>query len=78
MNESCEDFADQLGRYLVRVGFTQQELAHKIGMHRNTVVKWMNWTSRPMSRGQVLRLADELSLLETGTERLYPSCWVFP
>jgi transcriptional regulator with XRE-family HTH domain len=62
MNEYSEDFADQLGRYVVRVGFTQQELAHKIGMHRNTVVKWMNRTSRPMSRGQVLRLADELSL----------------
>src|SRR5215469_16203281 len=62
MNEDSEDFADQLGRYVVRVGFTQQELAHKIGMHRNTVVKWMNRTSRPISRGQVLRLADELSL----------------
>src|SRR6266568_7074751 len=64
MKEPTEDFADQLGRYLVRAGFTQQELAHKIGMHRNTIVKWMNRTSRPTSCGQVLRLADELSLVK--------------
>src|SRR4051794_1568988 len=62
MEEFNEDFADQLGRYLARMGFTQQELAHKIGVHRNTIVKWMNRTSWPSSRGQVLRLADELSL----------------
>ena len=62
MEEYREDFADQLGRYLARVGYTQQEFAHKIRMHRNTVVKWMNRTARPSSRSQVLRLADELSL----------------
>jgi tetratricopeptide (TPR) repeat protein/transcriptional regulator with XRE-family HTH domain len=64
MKEPPKDFADQLGYYLVRAGFTQQELAHKIGMHRNTVVKWMNRTSKPTSRGQVLRIADELSLVK--------------
>ncbi len=64
MKEPTEGFADQLGRYLVRAGFIQQELAHKIGMHRNTIVKWMNRTSRPTSCGQVLRLADELSLMK--------------
>ena len=62
MKDQSEDFADQLGRYLVRAGFTQQELASRIGMHRNTVVKWMNRTSRPTSRGQVLRVSDELFL----------------
>jgi tetratricopeptide (TPR) repeat protein len=64
MKDQSEDFADQLGRYLLRVGFKQQELANKIGMHRNTIVKWMNRTSWPTSRGQVLRVADELSLLK--------------
>ncbi len=64
MPEPHEDFADQLGRYLVRAGFTQQELAYKIGMHRNTVVNWMNRTSVPTRRGQVLRLADELFLVK--------------
>jgi len=62
MEEYEDDFAEQLGRYLAGVGFTQQELANKIGMHRNTVVKWMNRTSLPTLRGQVLRVADELSL----------------
>src|SRR5256885_8069580 len=62
MKDQSEDFADQLGRYLVRAGFTQQELASRIGMHRNTIVKWMNRTSLPTSRGQVLRVADELHL----------------
>src|SRR6266567_6982852 len=62
MPEPNEDFADQLGRYLDRAGFTQQELANKIGKHRNTVVKWLNRTSRPTSQGQVLRFADELFL----------------
>jgi transcriptional regulator with XRE-family HTH domain len=64
MKESSEDFADQLGRYLGRAGFSQQELAHKIGMHRNTIVNWMNRTSVPTRRGQVLRLADELFLVK--------------
>lgn len=62
MAEPHADFADQLGRYLDRAGFTQQELANKIGMHRNTVVKWLNRSSRSTSQGQVLRLADELFL----------------
>src|SRR5438128_2501803 len=64
MKEYGEDFAEQLGRYLVRAGITQQELANKIGKHRNTIVKWMNRTSVPTQRGQVLRVADELSLLK--------------
>jgi len=62
MKTEREDFADLLGHYLGRVGFTQQELANKIGMHRNTIVKWLNRTSVPTHRGQVLRLADELAL----------------
>jgi transcriptional regulator with XRE-family HTH domain len=57
-----EDFADQLGRYLTRAGFTQHVLANKMGVHRNTIVKWMNRSSRPEARGQIMRLADEISL----------------
>jgi DNA-binding XRE family transcriptional regulator len=37
MEEYTEDFADQLGHHITRMGFTQQELANKIGMHRNTL-----------------------------------------
>ncbi len=62
MKDRSEDFVDQLGHYLVRAGLTQQELANKIGKHWNTIVNWMNRTSWPESRGQVLRIADELSL----------------
>jgi|GEM_PF-269931 len=62
MTESREDFAEKLGCYLERAGFTQQELANKIGMHRNTIVKWLNRASWPTSRGQALRVADELFL----------------
>jgi transcriptional regulator with XRE-family HTH domain len=62
MTDHGEGFADLLGRYLVRAGLTQKELANKIGVHRNTLVKWLNRSSPPESRGQVLQLADELSL----------------
>ena len=78
MNESSEDFADQLGRYLGRAGFTQQELAHKMGMHRNTIVKWMNRTSVPTRRGQVLQLADELFLVKEERKALPPGKEVRP
>lgn len=57
-----DDFADLLGLYRIRAGLKQQELANKIGVHRNTIVKWENRTSQPDSRSQVLRLADELFL----------------
>src|SRR6266487_4323253 len=57
-----EGFVEQLGRYLFRTGLTQQELANKAGLHRNTIGKWMNRTSQPEFRGPVLRVADELLL----------------
>lgn len=78
MEEDREDFADQLGRYLGRMGFTQQELAYRIGMHRNTVVKWMNRTLWPSSRGQVLRLADELSLTKQERKDFLQAAGFFP
>src|SRR6266496_1549752 len=63
MKDQSEDFAGQLGRYLFRVGLNDKELANKIGLHRNTIVKWKNRTSqKPASRGLVLRVADELIL----------------
>jgi DNA-binding XRE family transcriptional regulator len=62
MMDQGEDFADLLGHYRVRAGLKQQDLANKIGVHRNTIVNWENRTSWSESRGQVLRLADELYL----------------
>ena len=76
-----EDFADLLGRFQLRAGLTQQDLAREIGVHRNTVVKWMNRSSPPTSRGQVLRLADALFLTKDERKTLLevagfpPSRW---
>ena len=55
-------FMELLGQYRTRCGWTQDELAMKIGVHRNTVVSWENGSKRPQLRGVVLRLADELLL----------------
>jgi len=71
MKDEREDFADQLGRYLGRTGFTQQELANKTRVHRNTIVKWMNRTLRPRSRGPVIRLVDALSLTAEEAKALF-------
>src|SRR2546425_175613 len=62
MKNQEEDFGSLLGRFRVRAGLSQQELADKVGVHRNTINKWENRTSRPETRGQVLKLADELYL----------------
>lgn len=62
MNNREEDFGSLLGRFRVRTGRSQQELADKVDVHRNTINKWENRTSRPETRGQVLKLADELYL----------------
>lgn len=62
MNNGKDKFAGLLIGYRGRAGFTQQELANKIGVHRRTVDNWETYASRPQSRGQVLRLADELIL----------------
>ena len=62
MEDHKDNFFDLLVRYRGRTGFTQQDLAHKIGVHRRTIDNWETRASRPGSRGQVLRLADELFL----------------
>jgi len=53
-----KDFTELLHAYFGRSGLTQQELASKIGVHRNTLNKWLGG-SRPEFRGQVLRLTDK-------------------
>jgi len=61
------DFAELLGFHLSRAGYTQQELANTIEMHRNTIVSWLNRSARP-SRGHVLRLAEALFLEKDETK----------
>lgn len=70
MVDQIDDFAQLLGIYRTRAGFTQGELARKMRMSRNTIVAWENNTSRPDSRGHVLRLADELILSKDERETL--------
>jgi len=71
MKDHEETFTDLLGRFRTRAGITQQELAIKLGIHRNTIVKWENGSSLPQSRGQILRLADELLLNKEEREALF-------
>lgn len=54
------EFGKLLVMYRGRCGWSQSELAEKIGVHRNTIVSWESGTIP--SRGVVLRLADELLL----------------
>jgi tetratricopeptide (TPR) repeat protein len=55
-------FGELLGLYRTRCGWSQSELALKIGVHRNTIASWENGDRNPQSRGEVFRLADELLL----------------
>jgi transcriptional regulator with XRE-family HTH domain len=63
-------FGDLLGKYRLRCGWSQEELAKKAGVSRNAIVLWEGTgrgrqaNARPQSRGVVLRLADELLLFK--------------
>jgi transcriptional regulator with XRE-family HTH domain len=57
-------FGELLGRYRTRCGWSQSELGMKIGgTHRNTINSWESGVI-PLSRGVVLRLAEELLLFK--------------
>ena len=53
-------FAALLVEYRGRFGWSQSELAEKIGVHRNTIASWESGTIP--SRGVILRLSEELLL----------------
>src|SRR5437016_4376723 len=56
-------FGELLGLYRTRCGWSQSELALKIGVHRNTIASWENGDRNPQSRGEVLRIsADSLEV----------------
>jgi len=55
-------FRELLGMHRTRCGWSQNELGMKIGVHRNTIASWENGDRSPQSRGEVLRLAEELLL----------------
>jgi DNA-binding XRE family transcriptional regulator len=56
------EFRELVGLYRTRCGWSQSELGMKIGVHRNTIAAWESGDRSPQSRGEVLRLADELLL----------------
>ena len=61
-------FGTLLGDYRARCGWSQEELAKKVGVSRNAIVLWerhergRQTNTHPRSREVVLRLADELLL----------------
>lgn len=63
-------FGDLLRGLRQRVHLTQQGLAQRIGVHRNTISGWQRGDYLPESRAMVLELARHLRLGETDTRRL--------
>lgn len=56
-------FAEQLSRYMQRIGITDAELARKIGVQRQTIFRWKEGTvGRPRVREDVLKCAACLRL----------------
>ncbi|MCI0731620.1 MAG: NB-ARC domain-containing protein [Chloroflexi bacterium] len=56
------DFGELLKRYRKFAGYTQKELAYRVGIGRNTLNAWENDRRKPGDREIVLRLAGELNL----------------
>ncbi|HET8846303.1 MAG TPA: helix-turn-helix transcriptional regulator, partial [Ktedonobacteraceae bacterium] len=78
-------FGDLLKVFRKRKGLSQQELADKLGVHRNTVGLWERGDRLPDTKGVVLEIAqcvelddsDTLQLLEASLTALAPH-WCVP
>jgi tetratricopeptide (TPR) repeat protein/transcriptional regulator with XRE-family HTH domain len=57
-----ESFGSLLGRYRNDYGWSQNDLAKKVGVSRGSIALWESGERHPQFRGEVLRLADELHL----------------
>src|SRR5215471_17324300 len=55
-------FGGQLKHFRKRKGFTQQQLAIAIGVHRNAIGRWEQGDFLPENKGIVLAIARELHL----------------
>ena len=55
-------FGELLRQYQARAELTQQQLATKAEVSRNSISRWENFKSPPRDRETVLRLADALEL----------------
>lgn len=63
-------FGELLRAFRKRRLLTQQDLAIKLSLHRNTIGTWEQGEFLPASRGMVLELARQLSLNEHETSQL--------
>jgi tetratricopeptide (TPR) repeat protein/transcriptional regulator with XRE-family HTH domain len=63
-------FGELLKAFRKRKGLSQQLLAEKLAVHRNTIGTWERGDYLPDSRGIVMELAHQLDLSEDETRRL--------
>jgi tetratricopeptide (TPR) repeat protein/DNA-binding XRE family transcriptional regulator len=63
-------FGELLRSFRKRRRLTQQQLAEKLGVHRNTISNWEHGDFLPESKGVVLELARQLHLDEQETRQL--------
>lgn len=71
MNENgIGPFGDVLAALRKRRGLSQQELAARLGVHRNTIGKWERGICLPDSKSMVLELARQLRLDTHDTQHL--------
>ena len=68
--ESMSSFGEMLKTFRTRKRLTQQTLAAKIGVHRNTISIWERGDYLPESKTFVLEVARQLGLAEQETRQL--------
>jgi transcriptional regulator with XRE-family HTH domain len=67
---SVYTFGELLKRIRRREGLTQETLADKLGVHRNSISDWERNAYLPRARQMVLDLSEALGLNQTDTDRL--------
>lgn len=71
-------FSELLRQFRAREEITQQELAEKLGVHRNTIVTWEKGNGLPKTRPVVEELAKALHLSEDDTIQLLRAAYWEP
>ena len=65
-----DSFGEVLHTFRTRTKIHQQQLADRLGVHRNTIGAWERGDRLPESRGIVLELANQLHLDQQETRQL--------
>lgn len=71
-------FSELLKQFRAREDITQQELAERVPVHRNTIVTWENGSGLPKTRPAVEALAQALHLSEEETTQLLRAAYWEP